>query len=834
MTGLTQDLWYALRQLRKAPVFALTAIITLALGIGANTAIFTVFNQVLLRTLPVEKPQELVQVTYKGSDRGGILVFGGTPGMFFSNPMYRDLQNKNTVFSGMLANTEASTAVVWKGQGETADTEIVSGNYFQVLGVPAYLGRTLLPSDDVVRNGSPVVVLSYDYWKTRFAAATDVVNKPVLIDGHPFTIVGVAAPGFSSVITGFKPRIFVPITMEPVVQPGRDDLDKRRLRWLNIVARLKPGVSTEIAQAQMTVLWKQIRADELTAIQHPTPSFVDRFVAKSYVILLDNSKGFSPLRDSLKTPLLILMGMVLLLAAMTCMNLTSLLLVRGAARGREFAVRYALGAARNRILRQLLVEGILLGAIGGLLGLALAPATAELLVRRVTAATGEVAFATRPDAWVLGFNLLLSLGISVLFSLAPALQMMKPDMTDGLRQKAASNLGAAQRFRTIAIGMQIGLSVLLLSGAGLFIRTLQQLKSQSTGMATDHLVEFSLDPTMSGYLPKQTLPVHDRVREALAKLPGVTAVSATTDPELSGSQWDTGINVEGYTPPPDANTSVEISNVTPSYFSTMQIPMLAGRPFTEGDREGAAKVAIVNASFAQQYFGTPDKALGHFLTIDIEKKPDTQIVGVVANTKHQGLRADTIPILYEPHAQHPSWNSLEYYVRTSQQPQLAENMIRGAVHAVDAKLVPDGIATMDEQIDSSVSNERMIALLAACFAMIALITTAVGLYGVLAYATTQRTQEIGIRMALGAQRLAVVRLIVGGMARVAGIALLVALPVSVALSRLLRSQLFGVSPSDPLTLAACVLITGAMVALASAIPARRAASVEPMQALRTE
>jgi putative ABC transport system permease protein len=835
MTGLTQDLWYALRQLRKAPVFALTAVFTLALGIGANTAIFTVFNQVLLRMLPVEKPQELVQLTSTGSDRGQILVFGGTSGMFFSNPMYRDLQSKNTVFSGMLANTEGGTAVVWNGQGETADTELVSGNYFQLLGVPAFLGRTLLPSDDVVKNGSPVVVLSYDYWKRRFAGAPDVINKTVLVDGQPFTIVGVSAPGFSSVITGYKPRIFVPLTMESEVQPGRDDLSNRRSRWLNIVARLKPGVTTAAAQAQMTVLWKQIRADELTAIQNPTPSFVDRFVAKSEIILVDNSKGFSPLRDNLKTPLMILMGMVLLLAAMTCMNLTSLLLVRGAARGKEFAVRYALGAARNRIIRQLLVEGLLLGTIGGLLGLAVAPAAAELLVRRVTAATGEIAFATRPDTWVLAFNLVLSLGISVLFSLAPALQMMKPDMTEGLRQKSATNLGAAQRFRTIAIGMQIGLSVLLLSGAGLFIRTLQQLKAQTTGMATDHLVEFSLDPTMSGYQPTQSLPVHDRVREALAKLPGVTAVSATSDPELSGNTWSTSVIVEGYNPPPDANVSVEISNVAPNYFSTLQIPLVAGRPFTEADRDATAKVAVINNSFATKYFGTPDKALGHYLSTGADKKLDTQIIGVVGDTKHQGLRSGTIPIFYKPYAQNAQkWSSLEYYVRTSQQPELAENMIRATVHSVDPKLVPDGIETMDEQINDNVSNERMIALLATCFSMIALLTTAVGLYGVLAYATEQRTHEIGIRMALGAQRLRVVRLIIGDMARVAGIAILVAIPVSIALSRLLQSQLFEVSPYDPLTLLACIAVTAFMVAIAAAVPARRAASVQPMQALRIE
>jgi len=835
MNGLTQDIWYALRQLRKAPVFALTAVITLALGIGANTAIFTVFNQVLLRMLPVEKPQELVQVTFRGADTGHLLVFGGDSDMYFSNPMYRDLASRNTVFTGVLADTEASAGVVWKDQGEVADAEIVSGNYFQVLGVPAAIGRTLLPSDDVVKNGSPVVVLSYDYWKTRFAASPDVIDKTLLVNGQPFTIVGVAAPNFSSVINGFKPKIFAPISMQPAVSPGRDDLAQRRSRWLNIVARLKPGISAATAQAQMTVLWKQLRADELTAIEHPTSRFVDHFVAQSSIVLLDNSKGFSPLRDAVKTPLLILMGMVFLLAVMTCTNLTNLLLVRGAARGKEFAVRYALGATRVQILRQLLVEGLLLGAIGGLLGLAVAPAAAGVLVQQIAGATGTAPLTTRPDAWVLGFTLLLSLLISMLFSLAPALQMMKPDMTDGLRQKSGTNLGAAQTLRMTAVGLQIGLSVLLLAGAGLFVRTLHQLRMQSTGMATDHLVEFSLDPSMSGYQSTNMLSVHDRVRESLARLPGVTSVSATTDPVLSGNEWDTSVAVEGYTPPPETGSSTEIAMVTPDYFSTLQIPLLTGKMFAEGDHDGSAKVAIVNNKFAVQFFGSADKAVGHYLGTGGEGKPDTQIIGVVSDTKHKGLREAMIPILYEPYAQNAKhWNSLEYYVRTTQSPEQAESMVRSAVHQVDPKLVPDGIQTMDEQIDAVVSNERMIAMLAACFAMIALLTTAVGLYGVLAYATEQRTHEIGIRMALGAQRASVVRLVVSNMAKVAVVAVLVALPVSVALSRLLSSELFEVSPFDPLTLCVCAIVTMGMVAIAAAVPARRAASVEPMQALRTE
>ncbi|RXH56928.1 ABC transporter permease [Granulicella sibirica] len=836
MSGYMQDVRYALRQMLRAPGFTFTAIITLALGIGANTAIFTVFNQVLLRHLPVEAPQQLEQVTFVGSDMGHMSSFGGDGTLYFSNAMYHDLRDKNTVFSGVFANVEDSVGVSWKNQAETADAEMVSGNYFQVLGVPAFAGRTFIDDDDKVKDGSPVAVLSYAYWQERFASDRGVVGQTLLVNGHPFQIVGVAAPGFSSAIGGFKPKLFVPITMESQVKPGRDYLLNRRARFLNVVGRLKPGVSPATAQASLTVLWKALRAEELKAIPHASQRFSDRFVNQSSIILVDDARGFSPTRTELKTPLMILMGMVLLLAAMTCINLMSLLLVRGAARGKEFAVRYALGAARGRIIRQMIVEGVLLGLIGGALGLAFAPAAAEFLVRRVTSATGEAAFSTRPDAWVLAFNLVLSLGISVLFSLAPAWQMMKPNLTDGLRQKAASGLGAAQRIRTIAIGLQIGLSVLLLSGAGLFVRTLYQLKGQNLGMSTDHVVLFALDPTMSGYANSDSLAVHERVQAALASLPGVKALGGSTDPVLSGSESIANISVEGYTPPPEDDTDMETPLITPGYFDALGIKLLAGRTFNEADRAGAAKVAVVSQGFAAKFFGSPEKALGHLLKLGGGAGPlDTQIIGIVADTKHYGVRDEIKPVMYLPFAQgaRPR-NGLAWYVRTTQAPESAENMIRAAIHTVDPKLVPDGIKTMTQQIDDNVSNERMIALLAACFAIVALLTTAVGLYGVLAYATAQRTREIGIRMALGAQRWSVVRLILTDMARVAGISIVLALPVSIALSRLMRSQLFEVSPFDPLTLTACVVVTASMVLVASAVPARRAASVEPTQALRTE
>jgi putative ABC transport system permease protein len=835
MNGWMQDVRYALRQLLKAPGFTLTAVATLALGIGANTAIFTVFNQVLLRTLPVEKPGELMRLSFIGSDMGHVSAFGGTDLDFFSYPMYRDLRDRNTVFSGLIADDETQVGAVWKSQPELLSAEIVSGNYFDVLGVKPAAGRLLFSSDDVVKEGSPVVVLSYDYWKTRFDSSRDVVNQTLLINGHPFTIVGVAAQGFSSAINGYTPKVFVPLTMKLQVIAGRDDLDDHRSRWLNVVGRLKPSMNATTATAAMTTLWRSLRADELSAKPMGSAQFRERFVAKSSMVLTDDAKGFSPLRDSLRIPLMILMGMVLLLAAMTCVNLASLLLVRAAGRGREFAVRYAMGAGRARILRQLLIEGLLLGAMGGGLGLVLAPMAATVLVRGISG-DGDLPFSVRPEGAVLWFNLLLSVGISLLFSMAPALQMMKPDLNEALRQQSASTLGAAQRFRRTAIAVQIGLSVLLLSGAGLFVRTLHNLRAQDMGMSTGHLVEFGVSPTMAGYAQKDAPGLQDRVRSVLAALPGVRTVGATNDPVLTGNDNQSNITIEGYAAKPDEDVDVETPWVTPNYFAALGIPVIVGRDLTEADTASSQKVALVNKSFAVKFFGSPQKALGHSIGSGggSDVKLDTQIVGVVGDAKQHGVREGVVKTLYRPFVQDPRANDLMFYVRTEQAPSLVENAIRAALHGIDPKLVVDSMRTMEEQIDENVSNERMMALLAMSFALVALLTTAVGLYGVLAYATAQRTKEIGIRMALGAQRSAVVRLVLMDMAKVAAIGIVVALPVAVLLARWLRSELFEVQPFDPLTMIGCVVVTVAMVLLAAALPARRAASVEPTRALRAE
>ncbi|HEY4356797.1 MAG TPA: ABC transporter permease [Acidobacteriaceae bacterium] len=838
MNQLMQDARFALRQLRKAPVFALTAVVTLALGIGANTAIFTIFHQVLLRMLPVRSPGELVQLSFTGTDSGHAHIFGGTDHDFFSYPMYRNLRDHDTALAGLIADDEVQAGIVWKNQPEVTDAELVSGNYFDVLGVNPAAGRLLLPSDDVVKEGSPVVVLSYNYWKTRFAASDSVINQSILINGHPFVIVGVAARDFSSAISGFTPKVFFPMMMKPQVDPGGDSLDDPRSQWLTMVGRLKPGTTAAATSLALTAEWRALRAEELKAHPMGDARFRERFVEKSSIVLSNDAKGFSPLRDQLRMPLLILMAMVLLLAAMTCVNMISLLLVRAAARAREFAVRYALGAARSRIVRQLLLEGLLLGCIGGALGLCLAPASATLLVRMISGTNpgAELPYSVNPNASVLGFTIGLSVLISMLFSLAPIWQQMKPELNETLRQQSASTHGAMQAIRKSATAVQIGLSILLLSGAGMFLKTLQNLTSQKMGLATDHVVTFTLDPSLAGYANGDAQALQVRVREALKALPGVQSVGGTTDWMFVGGGTGGNITVPGYTQKNDQDMDVETPTITPGYFSSLRVPLLLGRDIAESDVAGAASVAVINESMAKKYFGSPQQAMDKFIGSGGGKavKLDIRIVGVVGDSKQRTVRDDVVPTMYRPFAQNPRGYYLNYFVRTAQAPESVENSIRAGLRGVDSKLISDAMKTLDQQVADNISNERVIALLSACFAFLALLTTAVGLYGVLAYATAQRTREIGIRMALGAQRLAVVRLVLREIVLVAAFGIGAALPVAVLLSRFMRSQLFGVSPFDPMVMLACVAVTLLMVVMASAIPARRAASVEPTKALRTD
>ena len=835
MTGFTQDLRYALRQLGKAPGFAAVAVVTLALGIGANTAIFSLLDQAVLRALPVKDADRLVILQAFGSFNGHTSS-RSDDSFSFSYPMYRDLRDHNSVFSGLIATYWVKVGVQWHNQPELVAAEMVSGNYFDVLGVQPAMGRLLVGSDDVAPDANPVAVLSFSYWQRRFAADPTVVNQSILVNGRPFTVLGVSPPGFHSVVMGDTPDLFLPMTMKAEITPGITDLLDIKSRWLNIVGKLKPGLSREQAEAGVNPLWYSIRADELKQRGHTSEHFKETFLTKSHLFVRDGAKGFSPLRSDVQTPLLIIMAMVGLVALMACANVGSLLLVRAAGRMREMSVRYALGAKRARVVQQLLVEGLLLGLAGGTMGIAIAPGISARLIDMIWSRTaGDLPFSSHPDLRILLFNFSLALLVSLIFSLAPAAQFWRPNLAPALKQQAMTAGSGPLRFRCISVAVQIGLSILVLVGAGLFVRTLHNLKSLNVGFQTDHLVTFSVQPTFAGYRPDQTRDLEQRILQTLAGLPGVRSVAGTTDRELADNNISNNITLAGYTEKENEDMNVESPRVSPGYFTTMGMPLIAGREFTDQDRDSSHKVAVVNESFARHYFGEPQMAIGHYYCRGSgDVKPDTEIVGVVKDAKHTGVRQEIKRTTFTPFLQEQNTRAMAFYVRTWQSPESAEATLRQAMQTLDSKLVLDNFRTMQEQIDDILTTERVVAVLASSFGILAMLMAAVGLYGVLAYSTAQRTREIGIRIALGAARSSVMRMVLVEVLWLAGISIAFALPASLLLTRAARSQLFGISSSDPLTLAAVTLLVAA-VALASALlPARRAAKTDPIVALRYE
>jgi putative ABC transport system permease protein len=836
MHSLIQDFRFSLRQIRRSPGFMITAVVTLALGVGANTAIFSLLDQALLRSLPVREPEKLVILSATGKAwQGHSSDHGSGVEKSFSYPMYRDLRDHSAVFDGLIATAPTDIGITRNGASDMAYAEIVSGNYFSVLGVPAAYGRLLTQADDSTPGTNPVVVLSFSYWKTHFGADAGVVGQTISINGNPFQVIGVSAPAFQSAVWGEVPDVFVPMSMLDQIVPGKG----RRLtdhtdRWMNIVGRLKPDLSTKQAQVALGPLWHALRADELKALGHRSQHFVDEFLTHSQLQVLPGARGLSYSRDSLEKPLLAVMAMAVLVLLIATVNVASLLLVRSAARVREFSLRYALGASTRRVMQQLLLEGILIGVAGGATGLLIAPAAVRVLVKRLSL-DGTTAFQTTLDARLLAFNFSIALAVSVIFSVAPAIQLIKPDLVSSLKQQAATATGGVLSLQRLIVSLQVGLSVLLLVGSGLFVRTMQNLHHVDAGFNTSHLVTFHIDPQLSGYANERIPAVHQRVLEAMAALPGVQSAAATSYVELANSGHTGNVTVEGYISPPEEDFPVEGPRINPGFFHAMQVPVLAGRTFTESDDVNHPLVGIVNESFVKHYFNSPAVAVGRRVAQGAGNNLQYMtIVGVVKDTKHRNLRDPASPTLYTPLRQEKIVNQLYLYLRTSTPPEQTFAMVRQAMKQIDAGLAVDKLRTMEDQIDETLLNERMIELLAISFGLLATLLAGVGLYGVLAYSTAQRTREIGIRMALGASRIGVSKLVLKDVLQLAGIGVAVAIPCSVVLGRLLQSQLFAVSTADPITLGGVVVLIGVVALVAALLPAHRASSVDPTIALRTE
>jgi len=839
MRDVIQDLRYGLRLLRKSPAFTSFAVVMLGVGIGANTAIYTLIDQALVRSLPVKQANRLVLLRYSGVNNG-FSFSRNDDHLSFSFPMYRDLRDHNSVLAGLIATSWAKVGVEWHKQSEMADAELISGNYFDVLGVQPALGRLLVASDDLAQGASPVAVLSFNYWQQRFGSEAKILNQSISINGHPFTVVGVVPPGFHSVVAGDNPAVFVPMMMKPVITPGWNDLEERRSKWLNIRGRLKTGVSRKQAQAGIDPLWHSIRAEELKQQGHSSPRFRDAFLTNSHLFFDDGSKGV-PLHGTMVTTLLVVMAMAGLAALMLCTNVGSLLIVRLARRTREISVRYALGAKRCQLARQLLVEGMVLGLAGGTLGILLAPPITRILLRTIAGPQARrFPFDVHPDLRILAFNLGLTLLLSVAFSLIPVVQFWRPDLIQALKQQASMISGGHIYLRRASVVAQIALSLLLLVGAGLFVRTLRNLARVDVGFPTDHLVTFTVNPRFAGYQENQAVALYQQMLDKLAGTPGVRSAAATNDPELANHNWSNNLTIAGYRPSESEDMNVEWARVSAGYFSTMKMSLIVGREIEAEDTARSEKVAVVNESFAKRYFQRPQDALGHYFgSGGGNVKPDIEIVGVIEDARHSNLRENMRRAVFTPYLQDEQFGQfgrfgLTFYVRTWQAPESAEATIGAAIHAVDSKLVLSNFRTMREQLEQNLTDEQGIAFLATSFGVLAAFLAAIGTYGVLAYSTAQRTREIGIGVALGARRIEIIRLVLNEVFLLAGSGVAAGLPLALLFAGAVRSELFGVSHYDPLTLL-CVCILIVVVALTSAaLPARRAAKVDPLVALRYE
>jgi putative ABC transport system permease protein len=832
---LWDELRVAVRTLSKSPAFASVAVLSLALGIGANSAIFTLLDQVLLRPLPVPSPNQLVVLKFSGAETGSSRTRDDNE-LYFSYPMYRDLRDKNTVFSGMLATIHLDVAVNWRGQTEPGTAELVSGNYFDVLRVPAVLGRTLQQSDDVTPEASPVAVLSHGFWKRRFGGDPAAVNQVIRINDHPFTVIGVAPAGFRSVFVGDSPDIFTPMMMKPQITPGWNDLEERRSKWLNIVGRLKPGLSLRQAEATLNPLWYSLREMELGQIKNPSRRLQTEFL-KTHLSLLEGARGLSPLRKDFAQPLLVLMAMVGLVLLIACANVAGLLLARGAARQKEITIRFALGASRGQVIRQLLTESLLLAAAGGLLGILIATWGAAILLRALPA-EGDLQFglSSDPDPRTLVFTIALSLITGIIFGLAPAFQAAKADLSTALKNQAGSVSGGRQAgFRKVLVAAQTGLSLLLMVSAGLFARSLYNLKIQNIGLRPDHLLAFHVDPKLNGYSSPQIMSLYDRLLADIQSLPGVRSVAASRMGVLANRGGSSNITVAGYQAKEGEDVSPHMDLVSPGFVATLGIPLVAGREFTSADGPGAPKVAMVNEAFARYFFGK-ESAVGRWFGFGegTGTKVDIQIVGVVKDSKYQTMREETMRFLYIPYRQDKQPAGMTFYVRTSQDPVTAAAAVRSQVRHLDPSLPIDNLKAMNRQIDESLWLERVAASLSMSFGVLASALAAIGLYGVLAFTMARRPREIGIRLALGATRGGILKLVIVEAAMIAGWGIAAGIPISMTVSRYLKSQLFGLSGADALTLAAAALFLALVGLVAGLVPARRATQVDPVTALRWE
>ncbi len=833
MGSLRSDVVLALRSLRRSPLFTFVAVVSLALGIGANTAIFSLIDQVMLRAMPVKDPDRLVMIVSQGSH------YGSSRGQnTLSYPLYKDFRDQNQVFTGVLCMRGTTVNVSYEGPAERAELDMVSGNYFEVLGVGAALGRVFRKDDETNPGANPVVVLSYSYWQSRFRAAPGIVGQTIRINGFPMTVVGIAAPGFDGLRLGSRPKLYAPVTMKKQITPTWDDLENRRSRWVQVFARLKPGVPIQQAEASIRTLYKQIINEEVKdAWFNRTFSYARESFLRSNAVLLPGGQGYSQtMRRHLETPLKVLMGLVGIVLLIACANVSNLLVARATGRRKELAVRLALGAGRWRIVRQLFVESLVLALAGG----ALAPLVAYWSNRIILplAPTEQIrdSFSLSPDLRTLAFALGASILAALLFGLLPAIQTSRADLVSAMKDQAGSIVGGhGVRTRKVLVTAQVTLALVLLVGSGLFVQSLRNLHRVDPGFQVTNLIRFAVDPALSGYGAERVRAYYSQVQQRLRSLPGVESAALAGVGVLSGEDWSSTVTIEGYQAKEDEDTSPSFNAVSPGYLKTLGMNLKEGRDFDERDHLQAPKTVIVNETFARRYFAGRSP-LGYHIGMGRgpQVKLDHEIVGVVADAKYEHLQEETPRQVFICSEQTASPGSATFYVRTSLGSSQMFTAVRNEMRNLDADVPIYNLMTMEDQLDRSLSIERLVTFLSSAYGLLASLLAVIGLYGVTAYGVARRAREIGIRMALGAESVDVVRMVLREVLVLASIGIAVALPASWWLTQLVRSQLFGIEPHSPTTILLAAVALLAVAVLAGVAPALRASRVNPITVLRYE
>jgi len=838
MRNLWQDAKFGLRMLAKSPAFTAIAVLTLALGIGANTAIFSLMNQVLLRELPIKNPNELEILRGPGPATGHISTDGDVAESF-SYPMYKGLRDTNTVFSGILARYGFSASVSNHGQTDRAVGEVVSGNYFEVLGVQPAMGRLFTQDDDKVISAEPYVVLSHSYWERHFGADPGILNKVLLINNVEMTVVGVAQSGFTGVQVGKTPDLYVPMMMTPQMTEYGETLDQWNDYWMTLLARRNPGVTEKQAEAGINAAYKPLLEEQLPQIKSNWPEKKKQQFLDKRILLSSGAHGRTIVqRDSggQIITLFVMVGLVLLIA---CTNVANLVLARGAGRQREFAIRTAMGASRSRMIRQLLVESLLCAAAGGLLGIVLGNSLMKVLTPVVVANAGIHGLTDSLDKGVLAFAIAATALSGIFFGLIPAWRVTRMDVTEVVKDQGSTSSASVSHvgFRKLLVAGQVAFTMLLLAGAGLFVRSLWNLRNQDLGMRTDNVITFSVQPILNGYDLPRSIALFDQMRSRMATLPGVRSVGSGDVATLTGDDEGSNITTEGGTQAllPEDLQDVDHISVSANYFSTLGIPLLAGREFTESDGAISPKVAVVSEAMAKRFFPGRDAVGMHFAFGGGNKTvPDILIVGVVKDAKQEHVSSAPVPYVYIPYSQRPKLREMTFYVRTERDPLLAATSLQEVVRQLDANLPVFDLKTMQRVVEEDLFSARMVAVLSAAFAGLAALLATLGIYGVLAYVVVQRTREIGIRMALGAAaghvRLLIMREV--GLMVLLGVA--IGLPAAYGLARYSESLLFGVHAGDPAVYASGLVLIVLIALAACFIPARRATRVDPLVALRYE